>query len=108
MKIKASKSAIFSFTAVAFAALFAASPAFAQADGPGCTEGTLGGMMCNIINNAWDGPGIISGFSYMAGLICGLLGILKLKDHVESPNQVPFWDPMKRFIAGGAFLPFLL
>src|SRR5690606_5529974 len=29
--------------------------------------------------------------------------VIKLKDHVINPNQVPLSDSMKRFIAGGAF-----
>ena len=39
----------------------------------------------------------------MAGLIAGFLGILKLRQHVESPSQVEIWDPIKRFVMGGAF-----
>jgi len=75
----------------------------AAARGEECTDGTLGGMICNIINTSSGAPGVITGFAYMAGLICGFLGVLKLKEHVESPNQVPIWDPIKRFLAGGAF-----
>lgn len=78
-------------------------------DAGGCTVGTLGGMLCNIIETSTGGVGIITGFAYMAGLICGFLGVLKLRQHVESPNQVEIWDPIKRFVAGGAFfaLPYI-
>jgi len=74
-----------------------------------CTDGTLGGMICNLINGTVSLPGIVAGLSYMAGLICGFLGIMKLKGHVESPSQVEIWEPIKRFVAGGAFfvLPFI-
>lgn len=54
-------------------------------------------------------PGVFAGFSYMMGLIMGFTGIMKLKEHVENPNQVQFLDPIKRFIAGGMFfcLPYV-
>lgn len=95
---------------ILFTVLLGASPAYAQlADGGECTAGTLGGMICNTINGTEYVPGIITGFAYMAGLICGFLGILKLRQHVESPNQIEIWDPIKRFVAGGGFfaLPYV-
>jgi hypothetical protein len=96
----------FAALSAAFLLLMAADPAFAQtalASGDECKKDTLGGMICNFINNTSRGPGIITGFAYMAGVLCGFLGILKLKAHVESPQQHPMWDSMKRFLAGGAF-----
>ncbi len=80
------------------------------ATGTHCATGTLGGMICNAINSTSTLPGVVTGFAYMAGLILGFLGIMKLKDHVESPNQTPIWDPIKRFIGGGAFfaLPYVV
>lgn len=74
-----------------------------------CSGDTLGGMICNVISGSTGGAGLITGFAYLAGLLCGFLGILKLRDHVESPNQTPISDPLKRFAAGGAFfaLPFI-
>lgn len=79
------------------------------ATGDECTDGTLGGMMCNLINNSSGVPGVITGLAYIAGLIFGFLGVMKLKDHVENPSQTPIWDPIKRFTAGGGFfvLPFV-
>ncbi|HPF79023.1 MAG TPA: hypothetical protein PLF01_06985 [Alphaproteobacteria bacterium] len=65
---------------------------------------TLGGVIGNVVKSSEGIPGLLSGFSYLCGLILGFLGILKLKDHVESPNQTQIWDPVKRFLAGGAFL----
>lgn len=83
--------------------------AFAQAaptpaTGGSCTAGTLGGMVCNFLNGTSTLPGIFAGLAYTCGLICGFLAIMKLRDHVENPNSVPIWDPIKRFLAGGAFL----
>ncbi len=70
-----------------------------------CGDGdlTLGKVICNTVQSFEGVPGLLSGFAYLCGLILGFMGIMKLKDHVESPNQVPIWDPIKRFIAGGAF-----
>jgi hypothetical protein len=89
-----------------FALIAMTDPALAQpagAQGEGCTQGTLGGMMCNLINGTISLPGVITGLAYMAGLICGFLGVLKLKQHVENPSNPEIWDPIKRFVAGGAF-----
>lgn len=96
----------------ALAALAPAGEAFAQspiATGEECSTGTLGGMICSLINGTLSIPGVITGFAYMFGLICGFLGVLKLKAHVESPSQTEIWDPIKRFVAGGAFfaLPYV-
>lgn len=70
---------------------------------------SLGSVINNIVDSSNELPFLFSGFSYLCGLVLGIMGILKLKDHVESPNQVQIWDPIKRFIAGGAFLslPFM-
>ncbi len=66
-------------------------------------EKTLGWVICNTVESFKYAPSLLSGFAYLCGLILGFMGILKLKDHVESPNQVSIWDPIKRFIAGGMF-----
>lgn len=70
---------------------------------------SLGAVICNTFNSTDRVPGLLAGFSYLCGLVLGFMGIMKLKDHVESPNQVQIWDPMKRFLAGGFFftLPFI-
>ncbi len=104
------KSLFFTLGVLGFVAL-SVYPALAggPAGGAGCANGTLGGMMCNLINGSDDLPGVITGFAYMAGLIAGFLGIMKLRQHVENPNSVEIWDPIKRFIMGGAFfaLPYV-
>ena len=63
----------------------------------------------NFIDNTLNLPGLISIVSYMAGLALGVLGVLKLKDHVENPSQTPLKDGAVRLGAGGALLalPFL-
>jgi hypothetical protein len=56
----------------------------------------------NMIDSAANLPGLISGGSYLLGLVLGVLGILKLKAHVESPMQNHLKDAVVRFLAGGA------
>ena len=71
---------------------------------------TLGAVINRVnLDTAFSLPGLLGGFSYLMGLIMGFTGIMKLKEHVESPNQVQIYEPIKRFIAGGAFfaLPFV-
>ncbi len=46
-------------------------------------------------------PGLISGVSYMMGILLGVLGILKIKDHVENPGQTKLQDGAVRLAAGG-------
>lgn len=46
-------------------------------------------------------PGLISGVAYLIGVLIGVLGILKIKDHVENPTQTPLKDGVIRVVAGG-------
>lgn len=46
-------------------------------------------------------PGMISGVAYMLGILLGVLGILKIKDHVENPSQTPLQHGAIRLMAGG-------
>ncbi len=49
-------------------------------------------------------PSLVSGVSYLFGLLIGVLGILKVKDHVENPNNTPLKDGAIRLLAGGGLL----
>ncbi|MEM6811376.1 MAG: hypothetical protein AAF549_02805 [Pseudomonadota bacterium] len=94
----------FSFFSLFFGISFLLFENTAHAQGAGCPgDGSLGDVICNTVESFSTTPGLLTGFSYLCGLVLGFMGIMKLKDHVESPNQVPIWDPIKRFIAGGAF-----
>ncbi len=79
-------------------------------DTRGAAGQTLGSVIKNLFTSTAGVPDLFAAFSYLFGLILGIWGIFKLKAHVENPNQVEIWDPMKRFLAGGAFfaLPFML
>jgi len=75
----------------------------AGVDGCDASGNDLAEVICNTLESFEGVPGLLSGFSYLCGLILGFMAVTKLREHVDSPNQVPIWDPIKRFIAGGAF-----
>lgn len=54
-----------------------------------------------IINSISGLPGLISGVAYLLGILLGVLGILKIKDHVENPTQTPLQHGAIRLVAGG-------
>lgn len=56
----------------------------------------------NITDSIEALPGLISGVSYLIGVLLATLGILKIKDHVENPTQTPLKDGTARVITGGA------
>ncbi len=64
--------------------------------------GTVGDVICNVINSSASLPGFISGIAYMMGMIMAVTAMIKLKDHVENPSQTPISAAVKRFVAGGA------
>lgn len=56
----------------------------------------------NIIESIASLPGLLSGVAYMFGILLAVLGILKIKDHVENPGNTPLKDGAIRLAAGGA------
>ena len=56
----------------------------------------------NITTSIESVPGLLTGLAYMFGILIGVLGILKIKDHVENPQQTPLKDGAVRLAAGGA------
>ncbi len=46
-------------------------------------------------------PGLLTALAYLFGILLGVLGILKIKDHVENPTQTPLKDGAIRLAAGG-------
>ena len=55
----------------------------------------------NIINSISGLPGLLTGVSYLLGILLGVLGILKIKDHVENPTQTPLQHGAIRLASGG-------
>jgi hypothetical protein len=47
-------------------------------------------------------PGLISMFAYLTGIIFAFSGILKIKEHVESPDKHDLKSGAIRLVAGGA------
>lgn len=69
------------------------------------TSRSTGTSFNTIVNNMESSisgiPGLISGVSYMMGILLGVLGILKIKDHVENPGQTKLQEGAIRLAAGG-------
>ena len=71
--------------------------AYAGGGGPTFTK------ISNNIGSAINGlPGMVTGVSYLLGTVLAALGIMKIKDHVENPQQTPLKDGAIRLTAGGA------
>ena len=64
----------------------------------------------NILNSVSEIPVLISGLSHIVGLLLGVTGILKIKDHVENPDKTPLKDGAIRLLAGGSLfaLPLIM
>ena len=58
----------------------------------------------NVVDSVTALPALVSALSYLLGLLLGVLGIWKLKNHVENPSQNELKDALIRFVAGGALL----
>jgi hypothetical protein len=56
----------------------------------------------NITNSIASLPGLLTALAYLFGILIGVLGILKIKDHVENPSNTPLKDGAIRLAAGGA------
>lgn len=65
---------------------------------------SLGGVICNTMIHSAAFPNFLNAFAYLAGLVFGIWGLFKLKDHVIDPNKTPAWDGIVRLIAGGGML----
>lgn len=62
----------------------------------------FGNIAENITNSIATVPGLLTAMSYLFGILLGVLGIMKIKDHVENPTQTPLKDGAIRLAAGGA------
>jgi hypothetical protein len=56
----------------------------------------------NVSTSIEDLPGLLAALSYLFGILLAVLGIMKIKDHVENPSQTPLKDGAIRLLAGGA------
>lgn len=71
----------------------------AHAAGTGKSFNDIGSA---IVSGISDLPGLLTALSYMMGLLFSVLGILKIKDHVENPTQTPLKEGAIRLAVGGS------
>jgi len=64
----------------------------------------FGSIAQRITTSVSDLPGLVSALAYLFGVLLAVLGILKIKDHVENPTQTPLKDGAIRLCAGGGLL----
>ena len=96
---KRTKTSLFTLGAlVAVGTLLIADPAFATPAPGGNNFSTIAGKIGTSISAL---PGLISGVAYLIGVLLAVLGVMKLKDHVENPTNTPLKDAVIRLIAGG-------
>ncbi len=70
----------------------------------------FGSIAANINTSISSLPGLISAIAYLFGVLLAVLGIMKIKDHVENPTQTPLKDGAIRLAVGGGLfaLPIIL
>lgn len=73
-----------------------------QAHATSSPNGSFNDIGQNIVSNISSLPGLLTALSYMMGLLFSVLGILKIKDHVENPTQTQLKDGAIRLASGGA------
>lgn len=59
-------------------------------------------ILANILDAIEDVPGLITAFAYLGGLCLGVIGLLRLREHVENPEQTPLREGFIRLLIGGA------
>jgi len=69
----------------------------------------LGGVICTLFGSTSPTASFLTAIAYLFGLIVGVWGILKIKDHVENPSQTTIWDPVAKLATAGGFfaLPYV-
>lgn len=65
--------------------------------------GSFGQRICSVITHTGAFPAFLTAISYLFGLVMGVWGVLKIRDHVLNPQQTGIFEGVSRFVAGGAF-----
>ena len=98
MKLKMKRKYLQLGAAMTVGAMVSSSSAYAGGGG-GTNFNTISQNLVNGISNL---PGLLSAMAYMFGVLLGVLGVMKIKDHVENPGNTPLKDGAIRLAAGGA------
>ena len=64
---------------------------------------SFGDVICMAMLNSIGLPAFLTAISYVLGLIFGLWGVLKIRDHVLNPTQTRLNEGVTRLLAAGAF-----
>ena len=59
-------------------------------------------ILAAIVDSIEGLPGLISAAAYLLALLFGVLGLLKLREHVENPDQTKLKEGVVRLLIGGA------
>ncbi len=93
--LKLLKSKYYATAAVLTTSLIMASEAKAQTQ-------EINKIAQNIQENIAEVPALLTSMSYLFGILLSVLGVMKIKDHVENPSQTALKDGAIRLAAGGA------
>lgn len=81
--------------------ILSSAEAYASSDGGSSGDNSFNTIARNINKGVEELPGLLTAVSYMMGMVFSVLGILKIKDHVENPSQTPLKDGAIRLAVGG-------
>ncbi len=59
------------------------------------------GIAENIVSSINTIPGLVAAIAYLLAVYFGVVGIVKVKDHVENPSNTPLKIPVIHFVVGG-------
>jgi hypothetical protein len=104
LKLKNKLSKLGAYTSASLAVgMMSGSSAYATTTTATTTGGkSFNDIAGNIIGGIGSLPGMITAIAYLMGVLFALLGILKIKDHVENPSNTPLKDGAIRLAIGGA------
>lgn len=66
------------------------------------TAASIDGVLSQIINSISSLPSLLAAIAYLVGLLSVVAGVLKVKEHVENPEQTPLREAVIRLAFGGA------
>jgi hypothetical protein len=78
--------------------------AAALATSPAMAQDVVSDIAINIVDSGSHLPALVSASAYLIGLALGVLGVMKIRDHVENPSNAPLRSGFARLFIGGALL----